>query len=180
VTFGVDLPTGSVRPVVAAPDHRLSTRSAEVDPSDPDVVRLAADLLATQRASPGCVGLAAVQVGALARVFSLDVAGHPKTRTTHGPLVLCNPELLEATRWQRGREGCLSVPDLTGEVRRAGRLVVRGALPGTGAMVTVETDAFEARAVQHEVDHLDGLLFLDRVAGAHAVYARKVYLPPPP
>ena len=177
---GADLPTGSRRPVVTAPDHLLSTRSEEVDPTDPDVVALAADLLATQRASPGCVGLAAVQLGVLVRVFSLDVESHPKARRTHGPVVLCNPVLVEATRWRRGREGCLSVPDLTGDVRRADRVVLRAALPGTGEQVTIETDAFEARAVQHELDHLDGLLFLDRVAGAHAVYARKVYLPSPP
>ena len=68
------------------------------------------------------------------------------------------------------------MPDLTGDVRRASRLVVTGAVPGTGEQVTLRTDAFEARAVQHEIDHLDGLLFLDRVAGAHALHARKVYL----
>jgi peptide deformylase len=122
------------------------------------------------------VGLAAPQVGEAVRVFSLDVTGHPKARTCHGALVLVNPVVESATRWERGREGCLSVPDLTGDVKRAARLVVVGASPGTGEPVRLETDAFEARAVQHEVDHLDGLLFLDRVAGAHALHARRVYL----
>ena len=70
----------------------------------------------------------------------------------------------------------MSVPDLTGDVKRAGRLVVEGAEPGTGQLVTIETDGFEARAVQHEVDHCAGLLFVDRVAGPHAIFARKVYL----
>lgn len=70
----------------------------------------------------------------------------------------------------------MSVPDLTGDVKRATRLVLSGVVPGTGEALTVETDAFEARAFQHEVDHLDGLLFLDRVAGAHAVHPRRVYL----
>ncbi len=70
----------------------------------------------------------------------------------------------------------MSVPDLTGDVKRAGRVVVSGQLPGSAATVTVETDAFEARALQHEIDHCAGLLFLDRVTGAHAVYQRKVYL----
>jgi peptide deformylase len=69
----------------------------------------------------------------------------------------------------------MSVPDLTGDVKRAGRLVVRGVVPGTGAELTVTTDAFEARAYQHEIDHCDGLLFLDRVAGAHAVHPRRTY-----
>lgn len=69
----------------------------------------------------------------------------------------------------------MSVPDFTGDVRRATRLTVTGALPGTGEPVTIVTDAFEARAVQHELDHLEGKLFLDRVAGAHAIHARVTY-----
>jgi peptide deformylase len=69
----------------------------------------------------------------------------------------------------------MSVPDLTGDVKRAGRVTVAGELPGDGTAVEVETDAFEARAVQHEIDHCEGLLFLDRVAGAHAVFPRKTY-----
>ena len=70
----------------------------------------------------------------------------------------------------------MSVPDLTGDVKRATRLVVRGTLPGSGEEVVITADAFEARALQHEIDHCAGLLFLDRVAGAHAVYARQTYL----
>ncbi len=69
----------------------------------------------------------------------------------------------------------MSVPDLTGDVTRARRLVVRGQLPGTGEVVSLETDAFEAVAVQHELDHTDGLLFHDRVAGPHAVHRRRTY-----
>lgn len=70
----------------------------------------------------------------------------------------------------------MSVPDLTGDVKRASRLVVTGQLPGSGRDVRLVADGFEARALQHEIDHCAGLLFLDRVAGAHAVYQRKVYL----
>jgi peptide deformylase len=170
------LPDGRVRPAVRAPASVLSEAAAEVDPLDPDVVLLAADLLATQRAEPGCVGLAAPQLGVSWRVFSLDVTGHPKARTGHGPMVLAKTVVVSASRWERGREGCLSVPDLTGDVKRATRLVVRAVVPGTGQEVEIAADAFEARALQHEVDHLDGLLFLDRVAGAHALHARQVYL----
>ena len=169
------LPQGRVRQVLQAPARGLSEPATPVDPLAGDVVALAADLLATQRAAPACVGLAATQVGVPWRVFSLDVSGHPKARVSHGPLVLVNPVVVAATRWEKGREGCLSVPDLTGDVRRATRLVVTGVLPGTGEELTLETDAFEARAVQHEVDHLDGLLFLDRVVGAHALHPRQVY-----
>jgi peptide deformylase len=168
--------SGDVLPVVTAPDAVLSRAGAEVDPTDPKVIRLAADLIATMRVSPGCVGLAAPQVGVPAQVFCVDVVGHPKTATVHGTFALCNAKVVEASRWRPGREGCMSVPDLTGDVKRAGRVVVEAVLPGTGAPVRLTTDAFEARALQHEIDHCAGLLFLDRVAGAHAVYQRKVYL----
>jgi peptide deformylase len=171
-----ELPGGRVLPVVVAPHPALDTRCAEVDPTDPEVVQLAADLVATMRVSPGCVGLAANQVGVGWRMFSLDVSRHPKARTTHGTFVLVNPTVVAATRNEKGREGCMSVPDFTGDVRRATRMTVTGALPGSGEQVTLTTDAFEARALQHEIDHLDGLLFVDRVAGAHAIHARTTYL----
>lgn len=167
---------GRVRPVVTAPDPVLGRGGREVDPTTDDVLRLAADLVATMRVSPGCVGLAAPQIGVDARVFALDVTGHAKAVTVHGTIALCNAKVVEATRWRPGREGCMSVPDLTGDVKRATRLVVEAALPGTGGRVRLTTDGFEARALQHEIDHCAGLLFLDRVAGAHAVYRRRVYL----
>ncbi|GAB3796742.1 peptide deformylase [Micromonospora zhanjiangensis] len=169
-------PPGRVRPVVAAPHSVLSRAGTEVDPLADEVVRLAADLIATMRVSPGCVGLAAPQVGVGAQLFAVDVTGHPKSVTVHGEFVLCNARVVEATRWRPGREGCMSVPDLTGDVKRASRLVVEGVLPGTDKPVRLVTDGFEARALQHEIDHCAGLLFLDRVAGAHAIYQRKVYL----
>ena len=140
--------------------------------------QLCADLVATMRVSPGCVGLAAPQIGVGAQAFCVDVSAHPKTSTCHGLIVLLNAEVLEATRNEKGREGCMSVPELTGDVKRATRLTVRGELPGSGRRLILSTDAFEARALQHEIDHCAGLLFLDRVAGAHAIFARKVYLPP--
>ncbi|MEU4691714.1 peptide deformylase [Actinoplanes sp. NPDC023714] len=166
----------SVLPVVTAPAAVLATAAEEVDPTDPATVRLAADLVETMRVSPGCVGLAAPQVGVAARVFCVDVTGHPKAVTTHGTFVLCNAKIVEASRWRLGREGCMSVPSLTGDVKRATRIVVEALVPGTGEPVTITTDAFEARALQHEIDHCGGKIFLDRVAGAHAVYQRKIYL----
>ncbi|MEV6929418.1 peptide deformylase [Dactylosporangium sp. NPDC051485] len=168
--------TGAVRPVVRAPDTVLGTPGEPVDPTDPKILQLAEDLVATMQVSPGCVGLAAPQLGVSAQVFAVDVTGHPKARTTHGAFVLCNARVVEASQWQKGREGCMSVPDLTGDVKRANRLVVAGFAPGSTEEMEIVTDAFEARALQHEIDHCAGLIFLDRVAGAHAVYARKVYL----
>jgi peptide deformylase len=170
------LPLGTVLPVVSAPAAVLSTVGDEVDPTDPAVAQLAADLIATMKVSPGCVGLAAPQVGIGTQVFCVNVAGHPKAVTTHGTFALCNAKIIEASRWKAGREGCMSVPDLTGDVKRAGRVVVQAVLPGSGEAVTITTDAFEARALQHEIDHCGGKLFLDRVAGAHAIYQRKTYL----
>ncbi|RNL61256.1 peptide deformylase [Nocardioides marmoriginsengisoli] len=167
---------GRILPVVRAPDPVLSRPGATVDPTAPEIVQLAADLVATMRVSPGCVGLAAPQVGVSAKVFCVDVSEHPKTRGHHGTFVLCNAEVVSASRNEKAREGCMSVPDLTGDVKRASRLVVRGQEPGTGAEVVIEAEAFEARALQHEIDHCDGLLFLDRVVGAHALHARKTYL----
>ena len=122
-----------VRPVVTVPADVLTSPCAPIDPRDPAVAQLAADLLATMAVSPGCVGLAANQIGQSARVFSLDVTAHPKTRTHHGVFVLCNPVLEQATRRQRGREGCMSVPDWTGDVRRATRVRVSGRCPSPGS-----------------------------------------------
>jgi peptide deformylase len=167
---------GRTLPVVHAPAAVLSTPGADVDPCDPATVQLAADLVATMRVSPGCVGLAAPQVGEGVRVFCVDVSAHPKTRSHHGTFALCNAEVVQASRNEKAREGCMSVPDFTGDVKRASRVLVRGFLPGTGEKVEVSAEAFEARALQHEIDHCDGLLFLDRVAGAHAVHPRKTYL----
>jgi peptide deformylase len=154
----------------------LSRPAIPVDPLDPEVVRLAADLMATMRVSPGCVGLAAPQVGINVQVFVVDAGQHPKAVTTHGPFALCNATVVQVTRWRVGREGCLSLPHLTGDVRRASRLVVDGVLPGTHTPVRFTTDGFEARVVQHELDHCAGLLFPDRVVSQEALYSRKVYL----
>ncbi len=167
---------GRVRQVLAAPAAVLSETGKAVDPTDPEIVQLAADLVATMRVSPGCVGLAAPQVGESVKVFCVDVSQHPKTRDHHGTFVLCNAVVVESSRNEKAREGCMSVPDFTGDVKRATRLVVRGQLPGTGETVEFAANAFEARALQHEIDHCEGLLFLDRAAGAHAIHARKTYL----
>ena len=170
------LPEGRVLDVVRAPSHVLSVPGSLVDPADPSIAQLAADLVATMRVSPGCVGLAAPQVGISAQAFCVDVSGHPKTRTSHGLIVLVNAEVLDASRNEKGREGCMSVPDLTGDVKRATKITVAGQLPLSGERVLISTDAFEARAMLHEIDHCNGMLFLDRVTSAHAVHPRKVYL----
>lgn len=165
-----------IREVRRLPDHVLKQPALPVDPADPQVVALAEDLVDTMRVSPGCVGLAAPQIGVSLRVFVMDVNGHRKARSCAGLVVLANPVLVAADDPRVAREGCLSVPDFTGDVRRPFVVTMTGVAPGTGDPVTVEADAIEARALLHELDHLDGLLFLDRVGGPHAVFDRKRYL----
>ncbi|WP_036332905.1 peptide deformylase [Microbispora sp. ATCC PTA-5024] len=160
--------------VVTAPHPALVRSATPVDPLDDAVTAVAACLLATMRGLSGCHGLAAPQLGLGWRLMCLDVSGNPSSRSCAGEVVIANPEVVEAARWEAAREGCLSVPGLVAEVPRATRVTVRGVRPGTGEPLTVHADAFEARCVQHLIDHLDGLLFLDRVAGARAVHpARK-------
>jgi peptide deformylase len=145
-----------------------------VDVVDAAARELAADLIDTMRASPACVGLAAPQIGVALRAFAVDVTGHRKARSCHGEFVLFNPEVTRADGPVVAREGCMSVPDLTGDVARADRLVVRGLTP-SGAARVLEIDAFEARAVLHEIDHLDGLVFLDRLVARDRVFRRQTY-----
>jgi peptide deformylase len=169
------LPEGRVLDVLRAPSQVLSVSGSLVDPAHPAVVQLCADLVATMRVSPGCVGLAAPQVGVAAQAFCVDVSAHPKARTNHGLIVLVNAEIVEASRNEKGREGCMSVPHLTGDVKRATQITMAGQLPLSAERVLITTDSFEARALQHEIDHCNGLLFLDRVTSAHALHPRKVY-----
>jgi peptide deformylase len=163
-----------VRPVLRLPEAVLKRPAEPVGSIDDAARALAADLVDTMRASPACVGLAAPQIGVARRAFVVDVTGHRKVTECHGEVVLFDPEVLFAHAPVLGREGCMSVPDLTGDVARPTRLVVRGTtVEGTDRVLQVE--GFEARAFLHEIDHLDGILFLDRVPSPAAVFARKVY-----
>jgi peptide deformylase len=167
-----------IRPVLVLPDPVLGRRCETVVEIDDQALALATDLVDTMRASAHSVGIAAPQIGSSWRAFCLDVSGHPKARSCHGEVVLFNPVLVDAsgagTDRQVGREGCMSVPDLTGDVARARVVVVRG-VGLDGEEHEFECDAFEARAVQHELDHLDGLLFLDRVVSPDRVFRRRTY-----
>lgn len=163
-----------VRPVLRLPDPILSRPAEPCGPDGRELWRLGEDLVDTMRVSPGCVGLAAPQIGVGLRAFVVDVTGHPKARSCHGLVVLFDPVLASYAGAELAREGCMSVPDLTGDVPRPTSVVVTGRGPD-GAPIEIEADAFEARALLHELDHLDGRLFLDRVPGPSAVFQRKVY-----
>lgn len=164
-----------VRPVVRLPESVLKRVADPVAEIGPEEKALAADLLDTMFASPSCVGVAAPQIGVSLRAFSVDVSGHRKADSCHGPFVLFNPVLVLSRHQEVAREGCLSVPDFTGNVARATEVVVRGLTPD-GTVRVIEANAFEARALLHELDHLDGLLFLDRVGSLSTdVFRRKRY-----
>jgi len=164
----------AVRPVVRLPEAVLTQLARPIEGIDAGALALAEDLVDTMRASPACVGLAAPQIGVGVRAFAVDVSRHKKTTRHHGEFVMFNPVIVVAVAPELAREGCMSVPDLTGDVPRATRVVVRGLSP-EGSERELEVVGFEARAVLHEIDHLDGKTFLDRVAGHDAVFRRKVY-----
>ena len=154
----------AVRPVVLYPDPRLKVEIAptlEVD----DAVRAAAqDLLDTMDACPPrTVGIAAPQIGVMARIAIVDTSRNPKHPGGHGLLVLVNPQVVAYDGGQFFREGCLSLPDYTANIKRRQAITVK-ALNLGGEEVTLDAEGFEAVVLQHEIDHLDGVLFLDRVA----------------
>lgn len=164
-----------VRPVVRLPNPVLKRMADPVTEIGPEELALAVDLLDTMAASPSCVGVAAPQIGVSLRAFCVDVTGHKKADSCHGAFVLFNPVLLLGGHQDVAREGCLSVPDLTGNVARATEVVMQGVTP-EGATRVIEANAFEARALLHELDHLDGMLFIDRVGSlATDVFRRKRY-----
>jgi peptide deformylase len=163
------------RAVLEVPDPRLKQVCDGVDPgSFGRAARVAVDLVDTMRSHPRCVGLAAPQIGELVRIVAIDVTGHPKATSCAGLVVLVNPVVVRTEGEERGREGCLSIPNLTGNVRRATAVRVEAVAPD-GRPVAIEAEGFEARVVLHELDHLDGILFLDRVDSRRDVFRRRSY-----
>lgn len=137
--------------------------------------RMARDLLDTMAAHPGCVGLAAPQLDEVVRMVVVDVSEHPKAEDSNGLLVLVDPQVVAKRGAEVAREGCLSIPHLTANVRRATAIELQARTP-KGDAVELTSVGFEARCLLHEIDHLDGLLFLDRVDSlATDVFRRKRY-----
>lgn len=158
----------AVREILLYPHPALKAVAAPIQADAVEAV--GRDVVETMRSRERCVGLAAPQIDEGVRLVAVDVTGHPKAETSSGLLVLANPRIIESEGAQVAREGCLSIPELTANVRRATRIVVEH-LAGR-----VECEGFEARCVQHELDHLDGLLFLDRVDSLVSdVFRRKSY-----
>ena len=166
-------------------DPILRAKGARIEQIDKRVRELAANMTETMHAANG-VGLAAQQVGESIQLTVLDISqveDRPTTMRLNGeeidpisvmPLVLVNPEVDLEREVESGTEGCLSFPEITGEIERAKSIHVR-AQNLDGEPVEIETTGFLARAIQHEVDHLNGILFIDRMSsGAKAGLSSKL------
>lgn len=149
-----------LRPILRYGAHPLHEPAVAVATIDSDVHRLVDDLIETMYAAPG-IGLAATQVGVPLRVFVVDVS---VGRSSADLLVMINPVFVERDGMQLEEEGCLSVPGFNATVVRPSRAVLKG-LDRTGTEYTVEGRDLLARAFQHEMDHLEGTMFVDRLRG---------------
>jgi peptide deformylase len=149
-----------IRPILKYGDSILHDRARPVDAVTADIEKLIDDMIDTMYAAPG-IGLAAPQVGVALRIFVVDVS---VGRDPAGLMVFVNPEFVERDGVQLEEEGCLSVPGFNATVVRPTRAVVKG-LDRQGEPVQIEGVGLLARAFQHEMDHLDGTLFVDRIRG---------------
>ncbi|MFO0752643.1 MAG: peptide deformylase [Thermodesulfovibrionales bacterium] len=153
------------------PDEVLRKKALPVEALNGKVHRLIDDMIETMYDAPG-IGLAAPQVGVSQRIIVVDVSA----REEQTPLiVLINPEVEEADGFADSEEGCLSIPEYYSSVRRAERVVVKG-LDREGRPVRIEACDLLARALQHEIDHLDGVLFVDRLSTIKKEFFKKRYL----
>lgn len=167
----------AVRPIVLFPSEKLTTPCEEIKYFDESLKSLIVDLIETLHHSPG-VGLAAPQIGVLKKVSVIDIRLLKQKKSkapliNHGQIILVNPVLRSGEGEQIPREGCLSIPEFLGNVRRFNKVTVdfRDEL---GNQKTLETEGFEALAFQHEIDHLNGKLFLDRVLNVKTdIFRRK-------
>lgn len=162
----------AVRDIVLYPDERLKTPCEPVESFDAELRDFVQDLLDTCAVGPGAVGIAAPQVGLLKRVCIVDATRARRPVPNHGRLVLVNPEITAWDGFAVGREGCLSVPDYTGNVIRAEKIRLK-AFDLDGKPLEFEMEGYEARIAQHELDHLDGVLFLDRLVSRSADLFRR-------
>jgi peptide deformylase len=149
-----------IRPIVKFGDPVLQSRASDVPAIDDDLQTLIDDMIETMYAAPG-IGLAAPQVGVSLRVFVVDLS---LGRKAEDLIVMVNPEFVDRDGMQLEEEGCLSIPGFNATVVRPTRAVLQG-LDRTGQRRTVEGSGLLARAFQHEMDHLDGTLFVDRLRG---------------
>jgi len=159
-----------VRPIVLYPEPLLRKKAGPADPCGDLAQAIVRDLWDTLDDHAG-VGIAAPQIGSLQRIIAIDATRARRPVINHGRLALINPQIILAEGQISFREGCLSVPDYVAHIRRAERITVSAFLPG-GHPITIETAGFESVIIQHEMDHLDGILFIDRVHHARDLKPR--------
>lgn len=161
--------------ILLFPDEKLRLKSKKIEKLDDGILRFTENLKNFLYTNKGCVGIAAPQVGHFERIIIVDVKGHKKTTECNGTLIMINPEIQESSGESINREGCLSVPDYTGNVKRNFYIKVKYiSLNGEEKILT--TSGFEAVVLQHEIDHLNGILFIDRIANLKRdLFKRKVY-----
>ncbi|MEK6743960.1 MAG: peptide deformylase [Nitrospirota bacterium] len=152
----------AIREIKTFPDPVLRKKTAAVGAIDEELCRLIDDMVETMHAAPG-VGLAANQVGVPLQVAVIDIGDHEEEGKKRPLVVLINPEVVSLEGTVVAEEGCLSVPDLTEKVKRAARIKVR-AKDRAGKTFELEADGLMAKALQHEIDHLNGILFIDRLS----------------
>lgn len=158
------------RDIVLYPDPVLRARAADVDPADPRVADVLRDLRDTLDSHVG-VGIAAPQIGESVRIIAVDATRARKPVPNHGPLLLLNPEIVAREGEITFREGCMSIPDFVARIPRAARVTVTATMPD-GTPRTLQAEGFEAVIMQHEIDHLDGVLFIDRIRHARDLKPR--------
>ncbi|MCI0454879.1 MAG: peptide deformylase [Candidatus Dadabacteria bacterium] len=163
-------------PVLRYPHQTLRARSLEVDNVNDEIRRIITDMIDTMYASPGCVGVAAPQVGYPLRIFVIDVSRKIGPKKNHGLLALVNPVVAYSEGEKITREGCLSIPDFLGNVKRARKLIVMGINP-EGKEVEILSQGLEAIAFQHEIDHLNGVLFIHRISSLTGDLVRRKSTP---
>ena len=147
--------------------------SAEIVSFDSQLEASLRDLEDTLEAACACVGIAAPQIALLQRLLVIDASRNRKPVPNQGRIFMINPVIINSCGAVLGREGCLSLPNLTANVTRAESIQVRFS-DRQGNTVVTDSSGFEARVIQHEIDHLDGLLFLDRVSSLKTdVFRRK-------
>jgi len=161
-----------MRSILTLPDAGLRQTSRRVDRFDGALGELCDELTATMRAGPGGVGIAAPQIGEPQRVVIVDCSVSRRPCKNHGLLRMVNPEIVETSVQKTlGREGCLSVPEWVGMVSRSREVRVRFH-DVAGVVREIACSGFEARVVQHEVDHLDGVLFIDHIVSIQDLVRR--------
>jgi peptide deformylase len=167
----------AVQPILKYPHPLLKKLAQRIGTLDPEIQQLIQDLIDTMRAGPGSVGVAAPQIGVGLRACVVDVSKsrHGKDNN-HGLLCMLNPEITGRSGTAIMREGCMSVPDYTGDVERSTEIYVRYLDGLSGEQTELAASGFEAVAIQHEMDHLDGVLFLDRIQSiTTGLFRRKQY-----